>query len=413
MDSKSAENIAAAENVQALRLVKRANHLFQRLREAGTERDTAGNRHLLFSHYASLVLLGMFNPMMQSLRGVQAASEIKRVQKQLGTGRASLGSLSESSQVFDPQLIVPIIQELLNSIPAGQSGPGPRRTISNNIPPELAKKLVAVDGTALRALPQIVAAAAKTQGDGRWKIHLHFRALTGIPETFTVTRDQVRGEGDERDVLERHLESDCIYIADRGYERYSLFNAIVDAQSSYVIRTQEREVEVLESREISNAARTARVISDDIIRPSANSRSTSHFNHTVRRIIIAKREAGRPRSDRKKSDVIILYTNLLDVPAEVIAAIYELRWSIELFFRFLKQVLGCRRLFSNKPNAIAIQVYCALIASLLLAQATGGRVTMDAFRLICFYLQGWADEEELLRGLQKITSKEANSKNKP
>jgi hypothetical protein len=358
-DFKAKNGTVADDNIQALRIVKRANHLFQRIRESGTERDKAGNRTLLFSHYSSLILLSMFNPMMQSLRGLQSASEIKRVQKQLGCGRTSLGSLSESNQVFDPQLLVPIIEELLDNLPPNQSGPGPRRTIPNNIPPELAQKLVAVDGTALRALPQIVAAAAKTRGDGQWKIHLQFRPLSGRPENFVVTRDQVHGEGDERDVLEQHLEPDCVYIADRGYERYSLYNAIVDAKSSYVIRNQQREVEVVESREISQAARAARVISDEIVRPSPNSRSTSQFNHTVRRIIIAKREAGRPRADRKKSDVVILYTNLIDIPAEVVAAIYELRWSIELFFRFLKQVLGCRRLLSNKPNAIAIQVYCA------------------------------------------------------
>src|SRR5258706_552341 len=78
-----------------LRIVARANKLFGRLRKAGTERDTAGNRRLLYSHYASLVLLSLFNPAMQSLRGIQEASQLKKVQKRLGTGRVSLGSLSE------------------------------------------------------------------------------------------------------------------------------------------------------------------------------------------------------------------------------------------------------------------------------------------------------------------------------
>jgi Transposase DDE domain len=399
----------ADENLQALRIVQRANHLFQRLRDAGTERDKSGNRTLLFSHYASLILLSMFNPTMQSLRGLQSASEIKRVQKRLGCGRASLGSLSESNQVFDPELLVPLIQELLDGLSQNQSGPGPRRTIPEEIPLALAKKLVAVDGSALRALPQIVGAVAKTQGDGQWKIHLHFRALTGRPEKFTVTRDQVEGEGDERDVLAENLEPNCVYIADRGFERYTLYNSIVSANSAYVIRNQHREVEVIESRDVSPAARAARVISDEIIRPSPHARSTSRLNHTVRRIIIAKRDQGRPRADRKPSNEIILYTNLIDVPAEVIAAIYELRWTIELFFRFLKQILGCRRLLSNKPNGVAIQIYCALIACLLLAQTTGGRVTMDAYRLICFYLQGWADDEELLAGLHKIQQRELRS----
>ena len=123
--------------------------------------------------------------------------------------------------------------------------------------------------------------------------------------------------------------------------------------------------------------------------------------------MIAKRDQGRIRSDRPNTDQLVLYTNMLDVPASVIAAIYEMRWSIELFFRFLKQMLGLNRLFSDKSEAVAIQVYCALIACLLLAQITGGRVTMDAFRLIRFHLLGWADEEELDEGLERIHQREA------
>src|SRR5687767_3184338 len=46
-------------SLQRLRIVARANELFARLRHAGCERDTAGNRRLLYSHYASLVLLSL------------------------------------------------------------------------------------------------------------------------------------------------------------------------------------------------------------------------------------------------------------------------------------------------------------------------------------------------------------------
>jgi hypothetical protein len=384
-------------DIRNLKLVARANALFGHLRKAGTERDHAGNRRLLYSHYAALVLLGMFNPAMQSLRGMQEASGIKKVQKRLGMGRASLGSLSESSRVFDPELLVPIVEELLAQLPANQSGPGPRRTLLDPIPRELAQKLVAVDGSALRALPQIVAATA----GGSWKLHLQFRPLRGLPGSVTLAREHAV---DERDVLQQHLEPGCMYIADRGYERYALYDRIVAAGSDYVIRGQQRLADVVESRPLTAEAKAARVVSDEIILLSPTHPS-GRPTHAVRRVIIAKKVQGRIRTDRPNADAVILYTNRLDVPAEVLAAIYALRWSIELFFRFLKQVLGCRRLFSDKRPAVAIQVYCALIACLLLAQATGGRVTMEAFRLIQLYLQGWADEEELVQGLERIRKK--------
>jgi hypothetical protein len=161
------------DGIYKLKLVARAKGLFGRLCKAGTERDTAGNRRLLYSNYAALVLLSMFNPAMQTLRGLQQMSELKRVQKRLGVGRVSLGSFSESCRVFDPELLVPLIQELLAELPVGQSGSGPHRQIPDTISRELAERLVAVDGSALRALPQIVKAAS--QSGGTWKLHLQFR----------------------------------------------------------------------------------------------------------------------------------------------------------------------------------------------------------------------------------------------
>lgn len=389
-------------DVHKLKIVARANELFARLREAGTERDQAGNRTLFYSHYASLVLLSMFNPAMQTLRGIQEASDLKKVRKKLGSVRVSLGSFSESVRVFDPALLVPMIEELLAELPAQHAGPGPQRHIPDTIPRELAEKRVVADGTALKALPQIVRAAA---GKGSWRLHLQFRPLRGVPGSATFAPEHAL---DERDALANTLESGCVYVADRGYERYALFNRIVAAKSDYVIRVQNRPVAVVEERELSDAAIAARVVSDKIVTlsPSGNTTRASAVDHKVRRIVIAKRDQGRPRSDRPECDEVILFTNLLDVPAEVIAAIDELRWCIELFFRFLKQVLGCKRLFSGKSEAVAIQVYCALIACLLMARATGERVTMAAYRLFMFYVQGWADEEELIAGLKRIYKKE-------
>ena len=65
--------------------------LFERLHEFGCERDSAGNRDLHFDEYCCLVLLFFFNPIVDSLRALQQASELKSVQKKLGVPRTSLG----------------------------------------------------------------------------------------------------------------------------------------------------------------------------------------------------------------------------------------------------------------------------------------------------------------------------------
>lgn len=284
------------DKVQGGRIVKQAVAAFDRLHDIGTERDSAGNRQLRFSHFASLVLLSFFNPAMQSLRGMQRASAFERIHKLLGGGRCSLGSLSESMRVFDPTHLEPIIEELIARLPSSHPGLGPDRRVAPSIPRELAEQLVAVDGSSLRALPQIVSMAGKAHGQGKWKLHLQFRPLTGTPAKATITREQSRGEGDERNVLGRNLEPNCVYIQDRGYERYSLLNEIVAAKSDYVMRMKQgRPMEVLESRPVSEEAKQARVLSDELGRLNPSPK-TEGVNHVVRRIVIQKRDQARVRT---------------------------------------------------------------------------------------------------------------------
>lgn len=380
--------------IRHARLVSRVNRLFEKLANEGI--DKSRNRKFLYSHYASLILLSFFNPAMQTLRGIQKASELKSVQKRLQVRRVSQGSLSESASVFDPDLLVPLVQEMLSEHQT--DGPGPNRN-TNGIPPELVKKLVAVDGSAIRSLGSMV----------QCKLHLQFQVLNGMPESFTMAD----GSHDERDEFTLNLQPQRIYIGDRGYERYALYNHIIAAKSDYVIRGQARPARVVEERSLVQEDREARVIEDAIIKLNIgeNTAKTAIIDHSVRRITIAKRASGRQRADRpQNNDLVILYTSLTDktIPAHVIAGIYELRWSIELFFRFLKQMLGLKRLFSTHSEANAIHVYCAIIAGLLLSQLTGGKVTMDDYRFILFYLQGWADDQELEAYLAK-----ARKRNKP
>jgi|CXWL01.1.fsa_nt_gi hypothetical protein len=391
--------------VTGVKYLQRLFPLMQRLKSAGTERDRAGNRHLYFSQYAGLVLLGMFNPTLQSLRSLSEMSRLRKVQKCLGGPRASLGSLSESVRVFDPQLLESIFQELFTQLPARvQSAKAARakgrRPVdagagSASIPLELAQRLTAVDGSALRALPQIVAAVGSGR-DAKWRLHLQFDVHRELPEGAVLTRDETGGADDERSVLAGHLRPGRTHLMDRGYERYSLFNDIVAAHSDYVCRVQFRALEVVSAGDLSAAARDARVISDEQV-------TLPKVTHPVRRVILQKRAQGRVRTDKTNSDKIVLLTNLLDPPAEVIAALYELRWSIELFFRFLKHVLGCRHLFSQKSEGVMIQVYCALIAALLMSLTLGHHVGRRGYELICLYLQGWAKEDELLDGLRRLT----------
>jgi hypothetical protein len=103
------------EDITGLKFSDKLKPLLERLHGVGCRRDAAHNRELHYDQYCMLALLFLFNPIVTSLRGLQQASELKKVQKKLGCPRTSLGSLSESVTVFEPERLKEIITE-----PSGQ-----------------------------------------------------------------------------------------------------------------------------------------------------------------------------------------------------------------------------------------------------------------------------------------------------
>jgi Transposase DDE domain len=403
--SRCQRNNICDSDIVGLKYFDRLVPLLQRLHDVGTQRDRAGNRQLFYDQYCAFVLLFLFNPIVTSLRGIQNASELKKVQKKLGCPRASLGSLSEATQVFEPERLKEIVQELAGQLqPCSQD----RRF------PEVKQLLTAVDGTVVKTLSRIVQAAyLRSPTDGRslsaWRLHTHFEIERGLPTRMDVTGAANQGQADERAVLRRALESDRCYVMDRGYAQFSLFNAIVAAKSAYVCRVRDNSVyAVMEQRPLSSEAIQAGVVFDAVVRMGQDRTASDQPQHPVRLICIQTtphekrgvREGGR---NRPGSDGLLrIATNLLDVPADVIGFIYQRRWTIEIFFRFLKHILGCRHLLSTDPVGVEIQAYCAIIACLLIALWTGKQPTRRTYEMICFYFIGWADEEELLNHLAKL-----------
>ena len=77
------------------------------------------------------------------------------------------------------------------------------------------------------------------------------------------------------------------------------------------------------------------------------------------------------------------------------ALIYRYRWQIELFFKWLKCILGCRHWLAESAAGVTIQVYCALIASVLLVLWTGRKPTKRQWEALQLYWMGWVSVEEL------------------
>jgi hypothetical protein len=397
------------KDIQGLKYFDQLRPLFERLHDVGCQRDSAGNRTLHYDQYCMLVLLFLFNPIITSLRGLQQASQLKNVQKKLGCPRSSLGSLSESVTIFDPERLKEIIAELGGQLePVGRD---PRLK-------DIRDTVMLVDGSLLAALPRMAEASLlkATTGHGsiKWRLHTHFEVDRYVPARIDVTRDG-GGDCDERTVLERTIESDRLYVMDRGYAKFALFNRIVAARSSYVCRIRDNSVyDVIEERPLSEAARAERVIEDRVIRLGDASKPEARPDHQIRMVTIQAKphrsagHYGRRGSTGPSCDgVIRLATNLLDVPVEIIALLYHYRWTIEIFFRFFKQILGCRHLLSRSANGIEIQTYCAIIACMLISLWTGHKPTLRTYEMLCWYFTGMADQEELIAHIERLKKHDA------
>jgi hypothetical protein len=371
------------KDLQGFKYFDRLSPLLDRLRTVGTTRDKAHHRELFYDQYTALILLFFFNPILTSLRGLQQASSLAKVQKLLGVSRVSLGAFSEAAGVFDAEPLREIVQEL-----AARAVP-----LQHGREAEALRGLQAVDGSLLPALPRMMWALWQDDTHHAAKLHLQFDVLKGVPADATITP----GARSEPDELRALLQPGRLYVIDRGYAGFRLYRDILDAQSSFVGRVKDNTAfRVAEERVLSAEAQAAGVIRDVIVSKLGTDKHKDEIGQNVRLVIVR-----RTKPDGSTED-LWLVTDRLDLPAELVGLAYHYRWTIELFFRWFKCVLGCRHLLSESHNGVAIQCYVALIASLLIVLWTGRKPTKRTWEMIQFYLIGWASLEELEEHIAKL-----------
>lgn len=372
--------------LQGFKYFELLDGLLERLRPAGTERDRAGNREFFFDQYAALMILYFFNPTVTTLRGLQQFTTLEKVQRLCGVKPTSLGSLSEAARVFDPALLEPIIAQLAAqavSIPSAL--PSAKEAALAG--------LIAVDGSLLKALPRMAWALWQDASHRAAKMHVAFAVFPGAPVGVTVTA----GNSSERDELRKLVQPGGFYVADRGYADYSLFREF-DAQGvRFLIRLQENAVyEVQDERMLTAADREAGVVRDVTLRRLGTEKHNPLLQQPLRIVVVQGAEPDQ---------VWVLATNALDLAAELIALAYHYRWQIELFFRWLKCVLGCRHLLSESVSGVTLQVYSAIVSALMISLWVGGKPTKRTYEMLCHYFSGWATAEELERHLQQLHAK--------
>lgn len=359
-------------------------HRFRQQLEAVFEREPLpisfenSNRELTAPDYLSLFLFGLLNPVAQTLRGLSQASGLERVQREVCSRVVPRTTFSEAQHVLDAVLLEKVFAELSAELPpAGQDARYGQW------------QWLARDGSLFRALPRMAWAlyggGNKGSPNRAVRLHLSLHVWDDKPVQAAIRP----GRQCERAVWKEQLQKGAGYIGDRYFaENYKLFQTLDEKGCVFVLRLREPAViHVEQELPVSAADKAAGVVRQAWVHLG----SVPRYRSMRLRVVWIESEG----------KTIILATNLAPeaLSAELVGELYRRRWRIELFFRWIKCILGFGHWLAESPQGVSLQIYLALIASLLLQLYTGRRPTKRMMELFRFYLIGWASEEELKSGL--------------
>ncbi len=228
------------------------------------------------------------------------------------------------------------------------------------------------------------------------RLHLTLDLAAATPARALITA----GKHCERAAWRTQWRRGDAYVGDRYFgEDYRLFALMAQKGIAFVVRLRDEAVITLEE-ELPVGAAEARA---GVLRSGWARLGCSPLYQSTRvRVVWVQ----TPR------EVLTLVTNL--APAELgagdVALLYKERWRIELFFRWVKCLLGCRHWFAHSPRGATLQVYLALIAALLLQLYTGQRPNRRMMEAIQFYLLGVTTLDGLCAALERERSALARAK---
>jgi hypothetical protein len=344
-----------------------------------TEQDE--RRTLFAEDYFCAFLFAMLNPALKSLRALGHASHCRKM-RQVCAASFSPATFSEAQHLFDPAVLDQVVRSLAQQALGRDQGGDPRVR-------QALAALTAVDGTLLRAVPRMAWAPAAGPSYAV-RLHLHFSVFDQVPEAWTITP----GNACERKVFNQTIQPGAMVVADRYFsQHHALLEDLRNRGVHFVFRLKDNIV--LENagpeRTLTAQDRQAGVVWDRQVR-------LGQLAHgPVFRVV--RVEAG--------GDVFHLVTTREDLSAELIGLIYRQRWQIELFFKWIKTILNCRHWLAESPAGVTIQLYCVLIASLLLLLWTGRRPNLRTVESLQLYWSGWATKQELAMLLKRANPKKS------
>jgi hypothetical protein len=219
------------------------------------------------------------------------------------------------------------------------------------------KQIEIFDSTTISLFKDILKCVGRNPKTGKKKGGIKVHTVINVDETVPKMVWFTEAATHDHMLLEKlKLDSNTIYVFDKGYNDYKAFKKFTDNKTGFVTRIKDNAAyQTIQKLDIDKDTHSG-VLEDTIIQVTLKENGIE-TKLSLRKVRFYDRELKREFE---------FLTNLFEMRPDLVSAIYKLRWQIELLFKQLKQNFPLKYFIGDNENAIKIQIYCALIANLLM-----------------------------------------------
>jgi hypothetical protein len=296
---------------------------------------------MLFCSFAKCTSLREVTGAMLGLSGKTKHFQLQHIPKR--------STLSDANQRRDASVFGNIYNKLLRKF---------GHFISDSRMKDVINKQIEIfDSTTISLFKDILKCVGRNPENGRKKGGIKVHTVINVDETVPKMVWFTEAAKNDHILLEKlKLDANTIYVFDKGYNDYKAFKLFSEKQTGFVTRIKDNAVyETIATTQIGEEIHSG-VIEDQIIEVTVK----DQFGESKLKL---RKIRFYDRVLKRKFEFI---TNLFEMRPDLVAAIYKLRWQIELLFKQLKQNFPLKYFLGDNENAIKIQIYCALIANLLM-----------------------------------------------
>ena len=271
------------------------------------------------------------------------------------------------------------------------------------------RNLKIIDSSTIRLFSDILQGVGRnplngSKKKGGIKVHAMMDAFSGVVEFVRITAAKAH---DRLFLFHLDLPANSFLVFDKAYNHYKQFEKWTKQKIWFVTRMKENAVfhvtKVLLDKTKKKHAKG--VVKDQLITVGYKNTDGETIRVKLRRITFIAADS---------KEYIFLTNNIL-ISASQVAQIYKCRWMIELLFKQIKQNFPLRYFWGDSENAIKMQVYCVLIAQLLMVVIRKKAATKKSFAnmitVIRLHLMSYVGLFEFIKDTYKAWRKTHNAPN--